>query len=441
MLRASDPLGAFVCAKDDAAVVPLLLVHFNIVLYALGYWVTQPVLPFLSKKLGAGALVFGQLQTVFSVVQLVGNPVIGRICDVHGAKVALQMCQLATGLSYTLLGVSSDIPQLFLSRLPTVLMQSMHCAQAFVADLSPEHSRSAALGRLSLSYGAGMATGPLLGGLLSETFGYQGTALSAGGIMLLPILVNWRLLPKTTKGMTKSGGEGSLKLRECLNVMTIPACRTLTIFMMLTGLSGSIYHSTFSMAATSSFGMDAKQLGFVQTFSAVSGLVANTILVGLLDKHMSQTANVSGAVVLITLAMLAYTQVDSATHVMLIVAVMAVPSTSMYTTLTSMLTKAASADNTATVIGLGHAARSAVGIVGPSIGGYVLAKYGTKGVGCSCAVVLASALMFLQVFKGTLGVAPAPPASGLKQKDGGKMLSPRSKRSRGGAGSGEDKGL
>ena len=139
--------------------------------------------------------------------------------------------------------------------------------------------------------------------------------------------------------------------------------------------------------------------------------------------------------------MLAYTQVDSATHVMLIVAVMAVPSTSMYTTLTSMLTKAASADNTATVIGLGHAARSAVGIVGPSIGGYVLANYGTKGVGCSCAVVLASALMFLQVFKGTLGVAPAPPASGLKQKDGGKMLSPRSKRSRGGAGPGEDKGL
>ena len=68
------------------------------------------------------------LQTQYCT-QLVGNPVIGRLCDVHGAKVALQMCQLATGISYVLLGVSSDIPQLFLSRLPTVLMQSMHCAQ------------------------------------------------------------------------------------------------------------------------------------------------------------------------------------------------------------------------------------------------------------------------------------------------------------------------
>jgi hypothetical protein len=39
---------------------------------------------------------------------------------------------MATGLSYVLLGVSSDIPQLFISRLPTVLMQSMHCAQVHV---------------------------------------------------------------------------------------------------------------------------------------------------------------------------------------------------------------------------------------------------------------------------------------------------------------------
>jgi MFS transporter, OCT family, solute carrier family 22 (organic cation transporter), member 18 len=114
--------------------------------------------------------------------------------------------QMATGLSYVLLGVSSDIPQLFISRLPTVLMQSMHCAQvyvcmyihvcvythlhthslsrararvqAFVADMSPDESRSAALGRLSLSYGVGMATGPVIGGFLSEAIGYLSIYLS-----------------------------------------------------------------------------------------------------------------------------------------------------------------------------------------------------------------------------------------------------------------------
>ena len=63
-LRASGPVGAFLCARDDASVLPLLLVHFNIVMYAMGYWITQPVLPFLSKKLGADAVVFGKVPAI-----------------------------------------------------------------------------------------------------------------------------------------------------------------------------------------------------------------------------------------------------------------------------------------------------------------------------------------------------------------------------------------
>lgn len=56
--------------------------------------ISRPVLPFLSEQLGADAIVFGYLQTTFSFVQLVGNPVIGRLCDEKGAKIALQMCQV-----------------------------------------------------------------------------------------------------------------------------------------------------------------------------------------------------------------------------------------------------------------------------------------------------------------------------------------------------------
>jgi hypothetical protein len=92
---------------------------------------------------------------------------------------------------------------------------------------------------------------------------YQGTALAAGGLMLIPAILNWRMLP--SKGPTNSAGDdkgkqkgGGLNLGEIVNVVKIPACWTLTVYMMLTGLAGSIYHSTFSMAASSQFGMDAK---------------------------------------------------------------------------------------------------------------------------------------------------------------------------------------
>ncbi len=42
-------------------------------------------------------------------------------CNIHA--------QVATGISYLLLGCAWNIPLLFASQLPTVLMQSMHCSQ------------------------------------------------------------------------------------------------------------------------------------------------------------------------------------------------------------------------------------------------------------------------------------------------------------------------
>ncbi len=156
------------------------------------------------------------------------------------------------------------------------------------------------------------------------------------------------------------------------------------------------------MAASNTFGMDAKQLGFLQTLSAVSSLVANVFLVGVVEKFLSQTNVLVGAVAIIASGMALYTQATAAAHVMALAALLAVPSTALYTTITSMLTKSASKQNTATVIGLGHAARSAVGLLAPTVGGYVLAGYGTQGVGASCAGVLSVALVFLELSRGAL---------------------------------------
>ena len=242
----ASTLGKFYGARDAASVWPMLCVHLNITLYALTYWITRPVQPFLFKNLGADAVIFGYLQTTFSVVQLAGSPIIGRLCDTQGSKLALQMCQIATGLSYILLGTAYNIPLLFLAQLPTVLMQSMHCAQAFVSEFSSEESRSNALGRLSLSYGVGMAAGPLLGGYLSDLIGVQNVAICAGLLMFLPVYFNAVLLPRRVAAGEKGaagGAGGGLRLAEIGRVLENRTCRQLTVFMLLTGLAGQVYHS------------------------------------------------------------------------------------------------------------------------------------------------------------------------------------------------------
>ena len=58
--------------------------------------------------------------------------------------------------------------------------------------------------------------------------------------MAVPALINWQLLPsKRPSGTSGSAGSG-LKLGEIVSVMKVPACRTLTIFMLFTGLGGQM---------------------------------------------------------------------------------------------------------------------------------------------------------------------------------------------------------
>jgi hypothetical protein len=54
------------------------VVHLNIVLYATAHWLCVPVMPFLTKKLGADPVMFGYLQTFAGFAQLIGGPFLGE---------------------------------------------------------------------------------------------------------------------------------------------------------------------------------------------------------------------------------------------------------------------------------------------------------------------------------------------------------------------------
>lgn len=50
----------------------------------------------------------------------------------------------------------------------------------------------------------------------------------------------------------------------------------------------------------------------------------------------------------------------------------------------------------ATVIGLGHAARSLCGILAPTIGGYIYEAYGVPGIGWTCSTLMVVAALWVQ---------------------------------------------
>ncbi|XP_019470929.1 solute carrier family 22 member 18-like [Meleagris gallopavo] len=129
------------------------------------------VMPYLAKNLGLDSVGFGYLQTTFGVLQLVGGPIFGRFADQFGNRAALALSCASASAFFLLLSISTSIPILFLSRLPSVFMHGLPGAQKVITDLTAPSERAAALGKLGLCFGVGIIIGSALGGVLSTKFG------------------------------------------------------------------------------------------------------------------------------------------------------------------------------------------------------------------------------------------------------------------------------
>ncbi len=197
--------------------------------------------------MSADAQLFSRYQTFVSLLQLLGGPLAGRICDKFGFMPTLVLSQLSAALSYVLLAASSSVLTLFLSQCPTVFMHNMHAAQAATTILCDENMRAVSMGRLSLSYGIGMVLGSYCGGRLSEAYSNQHTAVLGAVLSIMIVPLNVYLFrgiknPDVEKNDKRSG----LDLHSIADMLRQASVKRLVTVQLLLGLAVSIYRSTFS---------------------------------------------------------------------------------------------------------------------------------------------------------------------------------------------------
>jgi len=95
-----------------------------------GVGILIPLLPKLAKSLGAGPTMVGLLSSLYGALNLVGGPLMGRVSDVYGRRVALMVALIGAGSGYLGLGFVSSVGMLVACRIPTgVFKQSMTIAK------------------------------------------------------------------------------------------------------------------------------------------------------------------------------------------------------------------------------------------------------------------------------------------------------------------------
>lgn len=167
----------------------------------LGVGIIAPLLPVYAEKMGATGIWIGIIFSSFSISQVILMPVFGRLSDRVGRRIILVI-----GLfSYSLISLgylwAHQVYQLVLIRLIHGVAGSMviPIAQACIGDICPTGQEGRWMGYLNAALFAGFGSGPILGGVLTETFGIETTFYAMGGLNFIAFLLSILFLPETRR--------------------------------------------------------------------------------------------------------------------------------------------------------------------------------------------------------------------------------------------------
>lgn len=375
----------------------VLITHFNVFLYSTCFFIQTGVLPYLTKQLGADPVTFGKLQTAFSVCQLVGGPLYGRMGDLIGERSALLLAFSSTVLTYILTGLAYSLPVLFLSRLPSIFMHVMQGSQMVVASLSGEVDRAGALARLGVSYGLGMVLGPSIGGAVATHLGEQAAAFVAAAGSCVSLLIVFALTPNVKK---PTADKNVFNLTEILRLLWIPEARSLLIIKTVSGIPIGILQSMFSVIAMEQFQLPADQNGLLMSYIGVLSLIMQGVGVSLITSRLSDVSAIRFSAVTLAISYYALCLIRGLTDFLVLLVPMVFSLCLVNSIISATLTKVVPTEKTGTMLGLNMAVNSIIRALAPTVGGWLLAVYGFSsigllGVACNSAILVL--LMFLQI--------------------------------------------
>ncbi|CAK7307916.1 Solute carrier family 22 member 18 [Vulpes lagopus] len=352
------------------------------------------ILPYLTRQLGLDSVAFGYLQTTFGVLQLLGGPLFGRFADQRGARAAFTLSFLAGSAFYLLLAAacSPSLPGLALlcaAPLPAALAHGLPAAQMVIADLSAPEERPAALGRLGLCFGVGMILGSLLGGTLSAACGIQCPAFVALVASLVAAVLSFTCIPTNTKGVSANAQAtppGAPKasifdLKAISRLLLQPGVLPVFLVKVVSGFPSGLFLVMFSIISMDFFQLDAAQAGYLTSFFGVLQMVIQGVVIGWLSSHFSEGTLLQASVLVFIVVGVAMALMSNVLHFCLLMPGLVFSLCALNVVTDSMLTKAVSASDTGTMLGLCASIQPLTRTVGPTVGGLLYRSFGVPVFG------------------------------------------------------------
>jgi len=270
---------------------PLFIIFITVFIDLLGFGIVIPILPtFASNELGISDWGIGIIIAIYSLMQFVFNPVLGKLSDKYGRKKIIVNTLLVTALSYMLFSFSVNFILLFTARLLAGIGGSnIGAAQAYIADVTTEKDRAFGMGLIGAAFGLGFVFGPLLGGLMAD-LGYMYIGFISAAFSLLAFVFAVFFLPEPLKEKNKIEKINlniiDIKLFKKAFKMKFAGLLIILLFVVIFAIS-NIY-GTFNLIAYRKYGLSEKEIGYQFALMGISFSLVQMFLLKRLSNIFSE---------------------------------------------------------------------------------------------------------------------------------------------------------
>jgi MFS transporter, DHA1 family, multidrug resistance protein len=173
----------------------LYIMFFAQLMTAVGFSSIFPFLPLYVQELGAVSglsieLLAGLVFSGQAFTMMLAAPFWGSLADRYGRKLMVERALFGGAIILFLMAFARSAEELVILRaLQGLITGTVAAANALVAAQAPRERAGYAMGLLTVSMGGGVALGPLIGGVIADTFSYSAAFYVTGALLFLAGLV------------------------------------------------------------------------------------------------------------------------------------------------------------------------------------------------------------------------------------------------------------
>jgi len=384
-------------APDSPAAPPagraaLGVVYFTVFIDLLGFGILLPSLPYYARALGATGFKLGVLFTAYSLAQLVGSALLGRLSDRYGRRPILLLSLFGSSLSMVLSGLSGSLMALSVARgLAGLFGGSIATAQAYIADVTPREGRAKYMGRLGAAIGLGFVLGPALGaGILALGYGFAGAAFTAAFLAAANLTLAAFRLPESRGAPLTAARPG---LAGWLAIVTRPGLWRSFAAVFGVTFAFVALEATLAFLAKDRFALPERRFGAILVFVGFVVIVVQGGLIGRLTRHfgVKRVATAGGLLMGTALATLPWTL--SLTSMLVVLGLVAAGQALTSPTLSTLVSQGGSVEEHGTLLGVSQSLGAAARAIGPLVAGALYARHPAAPYFCGGLLAVLAGLL------------------------------------------------